>query len=113
MNYYVKEKKEEYKILLLVPEININNIRREYFKENGIKEEDVMIVTLYQEPNKKKTSASIMKEYLNEEIKPIISDFNINLILVADAEYFKVVAKVTKVNPNLGLIVFLVFTFQM
>lgn len=104
MNYYVKEKKEEYKILLLVPEININNIRREYFKENGIKEEDVMIVTLYQEPNKKKTSASIMKEYLNEEIKPIISDFNINLILVADAEYFKVVAKVTKVSPNLGYI---------
>lgn len=91
----------EAKILLLVTEKQTNAIRNSYlipFMNKGIDAIDVGV--LYIDPNKKKTSAALMKQFIEEEICPISKRYD--YILVADSDYFKCICKVTKSDTFLN-----------
>ena len=89
------------KILFLVPEIAMDRIQKCYLEKlHNIKEEDIIIKKLYL--TDKKTSASIRKQFINEEVIPLVTTRGIQHILVTDGDYFKTFTKQTKVDVFLG-----------
>lgn len=93
-----------YRIAILVGKIRKDEIIREYIKPFGINSDDVIVLDLHQTPGKKKTSASEMKRYINEELQDVLNDLKVEYILCADAEYFKTLAKTDKADANIGYI---------
>ena len=99
-----EEGRQSYKIALLVPQIRRDEIESAYLNNRTIDKNEILVLDLHQTPNKKKTPAKEIKEYLTEEIQPILDDFNVEYVVVADAEYFKILAKINKADGNLGYI---------
>jgi DNA polymerase-1 len=94
-----------YKLALLIKEsalrekeLRINYI--EPLKARGFKEEDIIAIGLpYNEQNKAPTS--LIKEFIGR-LEPVCSKYVIKNLLVADAPYFKVIAKVRKTDNQFG-----------
>jgi DNA polymerase-1 len=94
-----------YKLALLIKEsalrekeLRINYI--EPLKARGFKEEDIIAIGLpYNEQNKAPTS--LIKEFIGR-LEPVCSKYSIRNLLVADAPYFKVIAKVRKTDNQFG-----------
>lgn len=93
---------QRYKVAILVPEINAQKIKETYFNKGGITESNTIVCELYQDKTKKKTSASLIKEFINEELVPFLELYKVEYILCANPDYFKVFTKQTKAEPYLG-----------
>lgn len=100
MRYLKYSDKEEFPIVFLVQNINKKDLEEYYFKD--LDKNNILTLDLYYEPGKKKTSASIIKQYLEEEIIPILNEYKTKYVIVSNQEYFKVLAKVLKVDLYLG-----------
>lgn len=96
------EPKLDYPVLFLVPVIRKDEILRHYVAPYSLDPEDIMVVDLYRDPGKKKTAVADMKAYVQNELVPVLSDLNVQYIVCADAEYFKVLTKSGKADANLG-----------
>lgn len=94
---------DKYEILFLVPSLDIKVIEDVYLKD--LNKDDVIIIPLRYEKNKKKPSSTFIKEYFNVFITPIVSKYHIKYICVCDADYFKILAKVPKTEVNLGYVI--------
>lgn len=105
MRHYTFVEKSEYKIAILVNEIRKDEIEREYLIPFGIKLEDVLILTLHQTPNKKKTPMAEMRQYILEELTPIFTDFKIEYLMICDADYYKAFTKASQSDRMLGYVV--------
>lgn len=103
MRYLTFKEKEEYSIVFLVPSIQRDSFEKEYISL-GLNKEDILILDLYYDKTKKKTPVADMKQYLNEEILPTIHNFKCKYAVVTDAEYFKVLSKKVKADPNIGYV---------
>lgn len=94
----------DYPLVFLVPAIRKDEIQKEYVDAFGIPHDDVMLMTLHYAQDKKKTPAKEMKEFITSELVPALTDLKARYLLVSDAEYFKMLAKVSKVDPHMGYV---------
>ena len=101
MNHYLYSKKDSYKICFLVNQIQLRELEKEYFE--GLNKEDILILDLYKDPKKKKTSVSDMKEYL-QDVQETLAEFNVEYVIICNSEYYKVFTKQTKADVNIGYI---------
>ena len=93
-----------YPLCFLVPQIQKSSIEHTYLHPHGINPKDVLVLDLHQSQTSKKTPASEMKAYIEEELIPVWTDLKVECLLVADAEYFKVLTKASKVEVHLGYV---------
>jgi DNA polymerase-1 len=93
-----------YPICILVPTIRSEPILDAYIKPFEIDASDVMVISLHQSQTSKKTPAAEMKAYVEHELAPVLHDMDVQYLVVADAEYFKILTKSPKVEANLGYV---------
>lgn len=84
--------------LLILSDGNPDEIKRYYCDPLGVTDFQVVKVWKY----KKKTPVTDIKTCLQEQVYPKITTYTPNYVLVADSEYFKVMAKVTKPDAYIG-----------
>ena len=113
--YFTPEEEAQYPVCLLVPSSSMQkaSIKEVYFTDSPITPEDVMVISLHQSETKKKTPVAEIKQYIIEELMPAIEGINSQYIICTDAEYFKVLAKVAKVDANLGYVLPCAFGSQL
>lgn len=104
MHYHTFSEQQGYPLCFLVPTIRKDEIQREYIDAFGIPHDDVLILDLHYSQTAKKTPAAEMKEYINTVLKPVLEDQNVQYLVVADSEYFKILTKETKVEIHLGYV---------
>lgn len=88
-----------YPIAVLAPKVEVSGIIQEYLDPGMIDHEDVIGYRLHQ--TGKKTSASVMREFL-DELLPTLDQLSTQYLLVTDTDYFKTLTGVTKSEPYLG-----------
>ena len=93
------------KIAILCPRIEKAQVRKHYY-DPFLKQlnRDVMICDLFIDRTKKKTSADNIKEYLSD-LLPHLVDAGIELVLLTNSEYFKVLTKQGKSDATIGDII--------
>lgn len=104
MRHLVFDDTGNYPIVILVNQIRKDEIIREYLTPWDIEKESVMVLDLHQQPGKKKTPVSEIKEYIEEELKQTIIDAKAKYIICSDSEYYKVLSKEKKAEANLGYV---------
>lgn len=105
MQYHAFADRAEYPVCILVNNIRKAEIKKEYLDQFGLDPDDVIIISLHQSQEKKKTPQREMKEYIESELQPVITDLNIQYLIIGDAEYFKVFTKSPKADLMLGYVV--------
>ena len=84
--------------LLILSDGNPDEIKRYYCDPLGVTDFQIVKIWKY----KKKTPVTDIKTCLQEQVYPKITTYTPNYVLVADSEYFKVMAKVTKPDAYIG-----------
>lgn len=84
--------------LLILSDGNSDEIKRYYCDPLGVTDFQIAKIWKY----KKKTPVTDIKTCLQEQVYPKITTYTPNYVLVADSEYFKVMAKVTKPDAYIG-----------
>lgn len=84
--------------LLILSDGNPDEIKRYYCNPLGVTDFQIVKIWKY----KKKTPVTDIKTCLQEQVYPKITTYVPNYVLVADSEYFKVMAKVTKPDAYIG-----------
>ena len=84
--------------LLILSDGNSDEIKRYYCDPLGVTDFQIAKIWKY----KKKTPVTDIKTCLQEQVYPKITTYIPNYVLVADSEYFKVMAKVTKPDAYIG-----------
>lgn len=84
--------------LLILSDGNLDEIKRYYCDPLGVTDFQIVKIWKY----KKKTPVTDIKTCLQEQVYPKITTYVPNYVLVADSEYFKVMAKVTKPDAYIG-----------
>lgn len=84
--------------LLILSDGNPDEIKRYYCDPLGVTDFQIVKIWKY----KKKTPVTDIKTCLQEQVYPKITTYIPNYVLVADSEYFKVMAKVTKPDAYIG-----------
>lgn len=102
MNYDILGKGSPARIAILCPTIQGREIEKHYF-DPYLKslDEQIMVCDLHLTRGKKKTPAAEIKEYLND-LLPYLKDHGIELLIVTQPEYFKVLTKQGKTDANIG-----------
>lgn len=103
MQHYIftKDYQDTYPVCLLVPHINGTQLRNAYVTGN-FDEKSVIAIDLFYNQGVKKTTAAQMREYIVNELVPILKEYFVKYIIVSDSFYFKVFTKVPKVDAYLG-----------
>jgi DNA polymerase-1 len=87
-----------YPVCILVTEIKKDEIKKAYLDPHGLLPEHVIVISL--EKNKTgKTPIKVMREYIEQELKPILDGYSVRHVLVADSDYYKAFQKGT-VKPE-------------
>lgn len=95
---------KSYPLCFLVSMIRQEEIRKEYIDPFSVPLDDVLVLDLHYSQTQKKTPTKEMKEYITSELVPTLTDMGVEYIVITDAEYFKILTKVTKVEVNLGYV---------
>lgn len=104
MRHHTFGVQSEYPLCFLVPDIRVDEIKREYITPFGFDENDCLILDLHYSQTKKKTPVTEIKEFITNELKPVLEDNKVQYLVVADGEYFKVLTKATKIEAHLGYV---------
>lgn len=102
--YFSATELPQYDICVLTPTINRDLIKQHYLDPFGIDNDAVISINLHQSETSKKTPMTEMKQYIVEELVPVLTDLNIQYILVTDSDYFKALTKAAKVEVHLGYV---------
>lgn len=105
MKHVVFDQSGEYPVAILVPMIRTDEIIKEYLEPWEIDKESVIILDLHQAPGKKKTPVKEIKQYIEDELMPVLRQSQTNYIVCGDSEYFKVLTKSNKAEACLGYVV--------
>ena len=102
MNYDILGTGTPPRIAILTPTIQKGEIHKHYY-DPYLKDlnEQVMVCDLHITRGKKKTPAAEIKEYLND-LLPNLLEAGIELLIVTQPEYFKVLTKQGKTDANIG-----------
>ena len=101
MNYEIIGKGGPTRVAILVPRIQKGEVIKHYMPVLSQLNEEVMICDLYIDRKKKKTSNSDIKEYL-EDLLPNLASAGIEMLVVTQPDYFKVLTKQGKTDANIG-----------
>jgi len=101
MHYEIIGKGGPARIAILVPRIQKNEVIKHYMPVLSQMNEEVMICDLYLDRKKKKTSNSDIKEYL-DDLLPNLANQGIEMLVVTQPDYFKVLTKQGKTDANIG-----------
>lgn len=107
MKHFVYADSDKYPIVLLVKHSafnrdEIDRIYRDALVAQGVSEEDLLVISLPYN-DKGKAPAGFIKEQL-EILLPEVNSVGCKQIYCADANYFKVLTKARKAQPNLGYV---------
>jgi DNA polymerase-1 len=103
--YYSSEQKTQYPIALLVPTIRKQDIAEVYdFENRGVLLDDILVLDLHLTPGRKKPLTKDVKQYTIEHLVPTLTEMGIEYVLCAQADYFKVLTGVAKIEPNMGYV---------
>lgn len=102
--YFSEVEKQTYPICLLVPTIRKDEIKKAYLDNSPIAEDELLVISLHYEQDKKKTTMEEMRRYITEELAPVLKDMQVLYVICTDGDYFKALTKLTKVEANLGYI---------
>ncbi len=91
-------------VCILSVYLNKENMVKTYLQPFGLDEDAFMALNLYVDPVNKKTPKALLKEYVETDLIPVLREQNIKYLLCTDAEYFKVLAGVMKVDTNVGYV---------
>jgi DNA polymerase-1 len=80
-----------------------SEIHKAYIEPYGLNQEEVLVLDLHYGPGKK-TPAKEMKAWIEQELKPTLDDFEVQYLVVADSDYFKVLTGAAKTEANLGYV---------
>lgn len=104
MRHLIFEEATEYPVALLIKEAAFQQyqLERQYLERLApeIPASQVLAMTLQYAPNGK-APVGLIKEYL-EGLMPTLKEMGCRVLYVADAAYFKVLAKQTKAEPHYG-----------
>lgn len=89
-------------VALLVPVIRKDEIVKTYFDPFPLDAADVLVLDLHKEG--KKTPVKVMQGYVKTELVPALQQVQVQYVLCADADYFKVLTKVAKTEAHLGYV---------
>jgi DNA polymerase-1 len=101
MHYEIIGKGGPARIAILVPRIQKNEVIKHYMPVLSQMNEEVMICDLFLDRKKKKTSNSDIKEYL-DDLLPNLAQAGIEMLVVTQPDYFKVLTKQGKTDANIG-----------
>jgi DNA polymerase-1 len=96
--------KSSYKIAILVNEIRGDEIKKHYLTPYALKEDEVIVIDLHQTPGKKSTPVAEQKAYITQELEPTLTQLGVELVIVADGDYFKTLTKKSKVDKAIGYV---------
>lgn len=100
---FTENTESSYDIALLVPMISKKEIQRAYFSTDlGVPIEDVLVLELHTAG--KKTPVSQVKAFINEMLVETLVDMKVKYVFCANGEYFKALAGVSKIEPNMGYV---------
>lgn len=102
--YFSDTELTQYPICLLVPNIRKDEILRTYIETSAIEPNDMLVMDLHYAEGKKKTPMVEMRQYITEELAPVLKDMGVKYVLCADGEYFKALTKAAKIEANLGYV---------
>lgn len=91
-----------YPIAFLAPKLHQGDMEREYLDPIALDPIDVVAYELHK--TGKKTSMTVMKEYL-DSLLPVLSNLQTQYVIVGDGDYFKALTGLTKAEPYLGYVV--------
>lgn len=94
---------ESYPVCFLVPKISRDEIKKAYIDSRAIDPKSILVLDLHYGPNKK-TPKRELKAFFEEEVVSVLNEFHVKYLVVADAEYFKLLTNVGKVDVNLGYV---------
>lgn len=105
MRYEILGRGNPARIAFLCPKLQPQEIRKHYSTPHlGELAEEFMVCDLYLNRQKKKTPAAEIKEYL-DDLLPHLLDAGIQLLVVTQPDYFKVLTKLTKTDAAIGDVV--------
>lgn len=102
--YFSDNEEKHYPFVFLVTKIRKEEIMREYIEPFNLDKDQVMVIDLHQAVGKKKTPAREMKAYIEEELQEVLDSIGAEYVFVTDAEYFKIFARTSKADVNLGYV---------
>ena len=76
-------------IVVMVPDIRKADMVKVYCEDGGLPAEHTMALTVLRAPGKAKVPVAQMREYLTEEVAPVLADQGTQYVLVADSATFK------------------------
>ena len=109
MRYATYGDNSQFDLVVLAAAINTDEIKKAYLDPFGIDPASTIIFSLFQAPGKKKTPAGEMKEFVQTELLPELTQAAPKYIVCTDAEYFKILTKSSKAEAQLGYVVDCVF----
>lgn len=96
---FTPQEHSSYETCFLVPKLDRPEMVRHYIEPHlKGREQSLLAYDLYREG--KKTKVSLIREYLGD-LLPTLTDLQVKYLVVADADYFKVLTKAAKVD-NVG-----------
>jgi DNA polymerase-1 len=101
---FSEQVRASYPICLLTPDIHRVQIQDAYLTSHGIDPNELLVLSLHRSPTAKKTPMKEMVAYITEELAPVLTDMQVEYLLVADSDYFKALTKAPKVEANLGYV---------
>lgn len=101
-DYFSAVEESSYKVALLVPKIQKDDIKKSYLDTSKLIPDDLLVMTLHYAEGKKKTPMKEMRQYITDELVPVLEDMKVQYLLVTDGEYFKALTKAAKVEAHLG-----------
>lgn len=101
---YAAPERTTYPVCILVPSIRVSDIKRAYLDPHGVDPNEVLVIDLHYSQETKKTPMAEMREYITQELAPVLADVQAEYVIVADSEYFKALTKANKVDANLGYV---------
>lgn len=93
-----------YKYCLISNILSFRQIKKELCDPFGIGEEEIMAISPHFKPGAKKTPVKEIRQYLSEEFEGIADDFKFQYLLVANADYYKVITGQVKADADLGYV---------
>ena len=109
MRYATYGDNSQFDLVVLAAAINTDEIKKAYLDPFGIDPASTIIFSLSQAPGKKKTPAGEMKEFVQTELLPELTQAAPKYIVCTDAEYFKILTTSSKAEAQLGYVVDCVF----